>query len=225
MPIAAATTAGHHACTSPLFAQQPKPSSLELPELQKCWAVLGVLSKLVDVQARAFIRTSAARSVHSICSRFVVGDVLERNLSAAERSTVDRERAASDLVLFRGMRDDDCGRKTFVWFRHALRAFPTAAWIGKADTDTFVQLRALEADLLSLSADVSADAASGANNVIVGQFSWAASWSFDQPPLVDADHESRIHAGRPCGQVVQMQDVVPRWSNVSRNVRSLQESD
>ena len=208
---AASSSLGHHACTSPLFAQLSNTQVQHV--LPDCWAVIGVLSKLADVEGRAFIRTSARRfAATSICTRFVVGETNE--LSVEARSAVYKERSLlTDVFSFR-IRDDDCGRKTFVWFEHALREFPRSAWIGKADTDTFVQLRALEADLLSLTADAASDPLSA--NVIVGQFSWAASWSFDHPP--EDDSASMIRAGKPCGQVVQMQDVVPRWANVSRNV-------
>lgn len=158
----------------------------------------------------------------SMCIRFVVADSTHGDLVQNE------SKRSGDIVLLRSrrQRDDECIRKTFAWFQHAIRRYPTAVWIGKADMDTFIQVRLLEADLRAL---IDLHAGKQAAHVVVGQFNFVSRWEpmkiMGNTSLGQAYPSSGavVHAGRPCGLVRQLHDVFPRHLsgvNQARNVTS-----
>ena len=81
-----------------------------------------------------------------------------------------------DVLFLSNAADKNCASKAFRWFQTAIHAFPTASWYGKADSDSFIHVGALELDLRAL---VKAEG-SAADHVYVGNFMWAASWSLDE---------------------------------------------
>ena len=147
------------------------PAPTAAPEGSKCWAVLGVLTvfSTSGAKLRRHIRESYLRfgnAGRSVCVRFVLG-APSASVAADTRGRVQHERAThADLVMVEA-HDENCAAKSFAWFQHAGRAYGGAAWIGKADSDTFIQLESLEADLRSLGA---------VRHAVVGQFQWAATW-------------------------------------------------
>ena len=174
------------------------PTATTLPA---CWAVIGVLSTLDADDIRQHIRLAARRfALESMCVRFVVGDN-----AIAEGATNESTHFGDDIVSFAHVRDSDCGRKSFAWFEHALGAYPAAVWIGKADSDTFVQLRALQFDLLTLEQN---------SDIVVGQFDWQTYWlSNSRSSSSGSGRGSLPRPGRPCGSVTLHHDTVPRTNS------------
>lgn len=90
--------------------------------------------------------------------------------------------------------DNNCARKAFLWLEHAARSHAGAAWIGKADDDSFINTVALEADLRGLEG-----LDPRARPALVGLINIATAWS----PLEGRALGS--HAGRPCGRIRQLE--------------------
>ena len=179
--------------------------------LSECWAVIGVLSITVELfsegeTARRLIRRNAerfGRERQSVCFRFVLGALpvtkLGGNSSVALERLYREELEHRDIVRLRAP-DENCGAKAFAWFQHAVAAFPGAAWIGKADSDTFVNVEALQADLAAL------DIVNGL--AVVGQFNWLDWATVNRGP--QGGNTSDTSPGRPCGRARLMHDVAPR---------------
>ena len=138
----------------------------------KCWAVIGVLSQLgaVGESYREAIRGSYLRDGDDdICIRFVLGaprppsnaSGTSGSASTGAAARAQRQHAAAaareatsrgDIVVLPGVPDSNCASKAFAWLAHAATAYPGAAWVGKADQDTYIRLPALAQDLRHLSA-------------------------------------------------------------------------
>ena len=211
---------------------------------QECWGVIGVLSvtSMSGKLTRHFIRTSYATIPSHICIRFILGtpqdgtpppDMLpaaaarwRRLRSEALVHARQEARDFGDVLFLSDAADNNCASKAFRWFEHAIHAFPTASWYGKADSDSFIHVGALELDLRAL---VKAEG-SAADHVYVGNFMWAASWSLDEYSS-NEDHGgggigysssarlrrkrssqrgSTSRTGKPCGRIYALHEQVPR---------------
>ena len=219
-----------------------RPSGLWSSE---CWAVVGVLSVVSESGsvARQLLRRAWQRFEHprsqlgghdNVCFRFVLGTPC----SGTNQTIIDSTRVEASRyqdVVWLDVDDSNCGQKSFAWLQHAAAAYSGAAWIGKADSDTFVQPLALAADLRTLPImparsdhmpapassdrhDVASDVPSDLFGVIVGQFSWASSWS-RRPSSIGSSSIDRYDGlrpdaygagGMPCGRVSQLHDLIPR---------------
>ena len=178
---------------------------LEGPPLlsSPCWAVVGVLSVVnrAGRETRALIRSSYMRlaGAEGVCTRFVLGRQPSRRVGPKEaqlRHAAEVEASVHGDVVWLDARDDECGSKSLAWFRHASQrgTFPSAAFIGKADEDTFIRIDLLQRDLRLLRHSSPAD------RTAIGQFAWV---HWEAEPSDKAP-------GRPCGQVQQLHDRVPR---------------
>lgn len=124
---------------------------------------------------RAAVRTAArvAGSGHGVALRFVVSLRNGRNGEPPPERVV-REAASHGDLVFLNMTERFylCAWKYHLWFRHAARAFPAAAWFAVADSDAFVQLAHLGEDLGAVGRLVASGDAT--RHVLWGLIMWKA---------------------------------------------------
>mmetsp|Transcript_25685 Transcript_25685/g.65279 ORF Transcript_25685/g.65279 Transcript_25685/m.65279 type:complete len:173 (+) Transcript_25685:78-596(+) len=157
-----------------------------------CWVLIGVISSLgrQGAEQRLSVRQSYMRLGNAgrlVCFRFVLG------ATNSSRSTEWKRRALKEDELFSDItwvdtEDRNCAKKSFLWLWHASRQnVLSAAWIGKADDDSFINTLALEADLKQLGTVVNPHT----QPAVVGLINLATAWS----PLEGRPPTS--YAGRP----------------------------
>ena len=187
-----------------------------------CWAIIGILSVAVETlsegeTARELIRRSAARFHRasdgvSVCFRFVLGASSATGNRSAHLQRLHQESLRHGDIVQVDVPDGNCGAKAFAWFRYAARKYPAASWLGKADSDTFINLAALQEDLSALNSS---------SLSVVGQFNWAAAWEADVGRHLTGIRAALPVAGRPCGRVLLMHYHAPLFmADHARHVAS-----
>eukprot|EP00966_Prymnesium_polylepis_P327122 7382989-Prymnesium_polylepis.2 len=130
------------ACRAASGTSDPRPHLL----------ALGVLSAPSNTARRRWLRDTqrafARRLRHSILLKFVFGSRAMKPSSCARLL----QEAADDHVFVEAYDNSavGCVDKAFAWFDAALRAYPAATFIAKADDDSTTHLWSLEALLLQL---------------------------------------------------------------------------
>ena len=113
---------------------------------------------------------------HAFDYRFVLGDRWPHGADRDARLAAleDEQGLRGDLTLLRGVRDGDKGHlaeKTLRWFVHAAGAFPSALYLSKCDTDTFVVVPRMLVILKRLPINATAEL------LVLGNHQWAsAEW-------------------------------------------------
>eukprot|EP00966_Prymnesium_polylepis_P025896 596846-Prymnesium_polylepis.3 len=147
------------------------------------WLVVGVISAIKHLEARRLIRATwlspkAFRQAGQVVALFVIGES-DRCSSVREQRLLAREaRAHGDMLLLDGVSDCQAnfGMKTHQWYRHAVKNWPAARWICKAEDDAIVDLAAVQELLFALQhADTAGNRADNGRKLwYVGRFAWTA---------------------------------------------------
>ena len=136
--------------------------------------IVGIISDASSRKARSAIRATwlspaALQMANRTLAMFVVGEPTLGCSNTSEDRLARELRSHSDLLR---LRVPDClphfGAKVHAWYRHAVRQWPRAQWLAKAEDDAMVDLSALQTLLFGLGRSRHKDP------WYVGRFGWTS---------------------------------------------------